>query len=98
MLTMPKNGLSFNGFERQSKRNLDCYFLYNLVSEDLMKSIIELIQNDRGDKEILMRILNDLRKDKKPLVQTSHISKPLLRNTYQKTNIFCSSLTIDTNY
>ena len=31
-----------------------------------MKSIIVLIQNDRGDKEILMRILNDLRKDKKP--------------------------------
>ena len=66
MLTMPKNGLSFNGFERQSKRNLDCYFLYNLMSEDLMKSIIELIQNDRGDKEILMRILYDLRKNKKP--------------------------------
>jgi len=63
---MPKNGLSFNGFERQSKRNLDCYFLYNLVSEDLMKSIIDLIQNDRGDKEILMRILYDLRKNKKP--------------------------------
>jgi hypothetical protein len=36
------------------------------MSEDLMKSIIVLIQNDRGDKEILMRILNDLRKDKKP--------------------------------
>jgi len=31
-----------------------------------MKSIIVLMQNDRGDKEILMRILNDLRKDKKP--------------------------------
>ena len=66
MLTMPKNDLSLNGFERQLKRNLDCYFLYNLVSEDLMKSIIELIQNDRGDKEILMRILYDLRKNKKP--------------------------------
>ena len=36
------------------------------MSEDLMKSIIVLMQNDRGDKEILMRILNDLRKDKKP--------------------------------
>ncbi len=68
MLTMPKNGLSLNGFERQSKRNLDCYFLYNLVSEDLRKSIIELIQNDKGDKEILMRILYDLRKNKKPFV------------------------------
>ncbi len=66
MLTMPKNDLSLNGFERQLKRNLDCHFLYNLVSEDLMKSIIELIQNDRGDKEILMRILYDLRKNKKP--------------------------------
>ncbi|MCH7648787.1 MAG: hypothetical protein IIA83_09295 [Thaumarchaeota archaeon] len=31
-----------------------------------MKSIIVLIQNDRGDKEILMRILYDLRKNKKP--------------------------------
>ncbi|HUU49015.1 MAG TPA: hypothetical protein VMW55_09575 [Nitrosopumilaceae archaeon] len=34
--------------------------------EDLMKSIIVLIQNDKGDKEILMRILNDLNRDKKP--------------------------------
>lgn len=31
-----------------------------------MKSIIVLIQNDKGDKEILIRILNDLKKDKKP--------------------------------
>lgn len=31
-----------------------------------MKSIIVLIQNNKGDKEILMRILNDLQKDKKP--------------------------------
>jgi len=36
------------------------------MSEDLIKSILVLIQNDRGDKEILMRILNDLRKDKVP--------------------------------
>ena len=35
------------------------------MSEDLMKSIIVLIQNDKGDKKILMRILNDLKKDKK---------------------------------
>jgi hypothetical protein len=34
------------------------------MCEDLIKSIIVLIQNERGDKEILMRILNDLRKDK----------------------------------
>lgn len=34
------------------------------MSEELMKSIIVLIQNDKGDKEILMRILNDLNKDK----------------------------------
>ncbi len=31
-----------------------------------MKSIIGLIQNDKGDKETLMRILYGLRKDKKP--------------------------------
>ena len=31
-----------------------------------MKSIIVLIQNDNWDKEILMRILNDLKKGKKP--------------------------------
>ena len=31
-----------------------------------MKSIIVLIQNDIGDKEILMRILNDLKKEKRP--------------------------------
>ncbi len=36
------------------------------MSEDLMKSIIVLIQNGIGDKEILMRILNDLKKDKRP--------------------------------
>ena len=36
------------------------------MSENLMKSIIVLLQNDIGDKEILMRILNDLKKDKKP--------------------------------
>ncbi|MDH3277224.1 MAG: hypothetical protein OEL77_02510 [Nitrosopumilus sp.] len=36
------------------------------MSEDLMKSIIILMQNDKGDKEILMRILNDLNKEKKP--------------------------------
>lgn len=36
------------------------------MNEDLMKSIIVLIQNNKGDKEILMRILNDLQKDKKP--------------------------------
>jgi len=34
------------------------------MNEDFMKSIIVLIQNDMGDKEILMRILNDLKKDK----------------------------------
>ena len=31
-----------------------------------MKSIIVLIQNDMGDKEILIRILNDLKNNKKP--------------------------------
>ena len=36
------------------------------MSEELMKSLIILIQNDMGDKEILMRILNNLKNDKKP--------------------------------
>ncbi len=36
------------------------------MSDDLMKSIIVLLQNDAGDAEILMRILNDLKKDKNP--------------------------------
>jgi len=36
------------------------------MSEDLMKSIILLVQNAKGDKEILIRILNDLHKDKRP--------------------------------
>jgi len=31
-----------------------------------MRSIIVLLQNDAGDNEILMRILNDLKKDKNP--------------------------------
>ncbi len=34
------------------------------MNEDFMKSIIVLIQNNIGEKEILMRILNDLKKDK----------------------------------
>ena len=46
------------------ERYFDCYIVYNLMNEDCMKSIIVLIQNDMGDKEILMRILNDLKKDK----------------------------------
>jgi len=59
--------VNLSGFEpKKIKRNFVYYFLYYLMSEDLIKSIIVLIQNDRGDKEILMRILNDLRKDKKP--------------------------------
>jgi len=31
-----------------------------------MKSIIVLLQNDMGDSQILMRILNDLKNNKKP--------------------------------
>jgi len=34
------------------------------MNEDFMKSVIVLIQNNIGDKEILMRILNNLKKDK----------------------------------
>lgn len=68
------------------------------MSEDLTKSIIVLIQNDRGDKEVLMRILYDLRKDKKPFGPDKlYTLKPLLKNTYQMTNIFYSQLTFDTN-
>ena len=47
-----------------NERNLVYFIFYDLMSEDLMKSIIILIQNDKGDKEILMRILNNLNKNK----------------------------------
>jgi len=50
------------------------------MNEDLIKSIIVLIQNDRGDKEILMRILNDIRKDKKPFGP----DKSYLKNIVEK--------------
>jgi hypothetical protein len=33
--------------------------------EGLMKSIIVLLQNDKGDKDILIRILNNLKNNKK---------------------------------
>ncbi len=36
------------------------------MNEEIIKSIIVLIQNDLGDKDILFRILNYLRNDKKP--------------------------------
>ncbi len=50
------------------------------MSEDLIKSILVLIQNDKGDREILMRILNDLRKDKK----TFGPDKSYLKNIIEK--------------
>jgi hypothetical protein len=50
------------------------------MSEDLMKSIIVLIQNDIGDKEILMRILNDLKKEKRPFGP----DKSYLKNVIEK--------------
>ena len=50
------------------------------MSEELIKSILVLIQNDIGDKEILMRILNDLRKDKKPFGP----DKSYLKNIIEK--------------
>ena len=53
---------------------------FSIMSEDLMKSIIVLIQNDKGDKEILMRILNDLKKDKKPFGP----DKPYLRTIIEE--------------
>lgn len=48
------------------------------MSEDLMKSIIVLVQNDKGDKEILMRILNDLNKNKKPFGPDKSYLKSIL--------------------
>lgn len=36
------------------------------MNDDIIKSVIVLIQNGHGDKEILLRIVNDLRNDKKP--------------------------------
>jgi len=45
-----------------------------------MKSIIVLMQNDIGDKEILMRILNDLRKEKRPFGP----DKSYLKNIIEK--------------
>jgi hypothetical protein len=62
------------------ERNLVYYFLFSIMSDDLMKSIIVLIQNDKGDKEILMRILNDLKKDKKPFGP----DKPYLRTIIEE--------------
>ncbi len=50
------------------------------MSEDLIKSILVLIQNDRGDKEILMRILNDFRKNKNPFGP----DKSYLKNIIEK--------------
>ena len=34
------------------------------MDEDIMKSIVVLLQNDNGDKDILIRILNDLKNGK----------------------------------
>ncbi len=50
------------------------------MSEELIKSIIVLIQNDIGDKEILMRILNDLKKEKSPFGP----DKSYLKNVFEK--------------
>ncbi|MGD2107048.1 MAG: hypothetical protein PVH93_05510, partial [Nitrosopumilaceae archaeon] len=62
------------------ERHFEYFFLYNLVSEELMKSIIVLIQNDIGDQEILMRILNDLKKEKIPFGP----DKSYLKNIIEK--------------
>ncbi len=35
------------------------------MNEELLKSAIILLQNEWGDKEILIRIINDLKNDKK---------------------------------
>jgi len=43
-----------------------------------MKSIIVLIQNDQGDKEILIRILNNLHKSKQPFGPDKSYLKSIL--------------------
>jgi len=54
------------------------------MSEDLMKSIIVLIQNGIGDKEILMRILNDLKKDKRPFPPDKSYLKTIIEKYSKK--------------
>ncbi len=62
------------------------------MSEDLIKSIIVLIQNDRGDKEILMRILNDLRKDKKPFGPDKSYLKTIIEKYMPENKYLLKSL------
>jgi len=62
------------------------------MSEDLIKSIILLIQNDRGDKEILMRILNDLRKDKKPFGPDKSYLKTIIEKYMPENKYLLKSL------
>ena len=53
-----------------------------------MISIIVLIQNDKGDKEILMRILNDLQKDKKPFGPDKLYLKSIIEKYSPKSSRF----------
>lgn len=62
------------------------------MSEDLMKSIIVLIQNDNGDKEILMRILNDLKKDKKPFGPDKSYLKTIIEKNLPEAKHLLKSL------
>jgi len=62
------------------------------MSEDLIKSIIVLIQNDRGDKEILMRILNDLRKDKMPFGPDKSYLKTIIEKYMPENKYLLKSL------
>jgi len=62
------------------------------MSEDLMKSIIGLIQNDKGDKEILMRILYDLRKNKKPFGSDKSYLKTIIEKYLPEDKYLLKSL------
>ena len=57
-----------------------------------MKSIIVLMQNDKGDKEILMRILNDLNKDKKPFGPDKLYLKSVIEKHLPEDRIHLGSL------
>ena len=49
------------------------------MNEELLKSVIVLLQNDWGDKEILIRIINDLRNDKKLFGPDKEYLKQLIK-------------------
>ena len=62
------------------------------MSEDLIKSIIVLIQDDQGGKEILMRILYDLRKNKKPFGPDKSYLKTIIEKNLPEAKHLLKSL------